>query len=112
MHIDDNYGLNKYILREMKKVFPNQEFIELPFDNSIYNQEYTFKNGLPKIHVHDNKSPQGFGLFINNKLVCFYSYESDLNDGWENRSVHNDPEDIRIKALKMGANIVSIAFGL
>lgn len=110
LHIDDNYGMDEYVRREMKKVFPDSEFVELPFNYPIYNLTYEFKEGLPKVHEHDNKSPQGFGIIIENRLVCFYTYESDLGDGWEDRSVHNDSEDTRQKALKMGANIISYAF--
>lgn len=110
LHIDDNYGLDEYIRREMKKVFPNNEFIELPFDFPIYNMAFPFKNGLPKIHEHDNKSPQGFGIIHEGRLVCFYSYECDLGDGWEDQAVHNDSEETRTKALEMGANIISYAF--
>ena len=111
LYIDDNYGLDEYIRREMKKVFPEQDFIELPFNHEIYKQRFIFTNGLPKIHEHDNKQPQGFGLFIQDRLVCFYTYESDITDGWEDPSVHNDPPEIRRKALEMGANIVSFVFG-
>lgn len=110
IHIDDNYGLDTYIRREMKKVFPNKDFIEIPYSHAIYHSAYDFENGLPKIHEHDNKPPQGFGIFIEDRLVAFYSYESDLGDGWESRAVHNDPEHIRQKALKMGANIVAFVF--
>ncbi len=110
LYIDDNYGLNSYIRREMKKVFPEQEFIELPADHPIYQQKYRFENGLPKIHEHDNKRPQGFGLFIEDRLVCFYTYESDISDGWEDPSVHNDPPNVRKKALQMGANLISYVF--
>ncbi|WP_422356494.1 DUF4159 domain-containing protein [Roseivirga pacifica] len=110
LHIDDNYGLDAYIRLEMKKVFPELEFIELPFDHPIYKQKYTFENGIPKIHEHDNKPPQGFGLIYEGKLVCFYSYETDLGNGWEDQRVHDNPEEVRQKALKMGANIISYAF--
>ncbi len=110
LYIDDNYGLDQYIRREMKKVFPNQEFVELPPDHPIYRQKYHFENGLPKIHEHDNKRPQGFGLFIEGRLACFYTYESDLSDGWEDPSVHNDPPEVRKKALQMGANLISYVF--
>ena len=109
LHIDDNYGLDKFIRVEMKKVFPELEFIELPFTHSIYHQKYDFDNGLPKVHEHDGKSPQGFGLLYRGKLICFYSYESDLGNGWEDQEVYNDPLEIRTKALKMGANIISYA---
>ncbi len=109
LHIDDNYGLDKYIRKEMKKVFPEYEFVELPFDHPIYKQKYPFTNGLPKIHEHDNKPPQGFGIMHQGRLVCFYSYETDLGNGWEDPEVHNDPEDKRQQALKMGANILAYA---
>lgn len=110
LHIDDNYGLDAYVRLEMKKVFPELEFIELPFEHPVYHQKFKFENGLPKIHEHDGKPPQGFGLIYEGKLVCFYSYESDLGNGWENQEVHNDPQEIRIKALQMGANLISYAF--
>jgi hypothetical protein len=109
LHIDDNYGLDQYIRKEMKKVFPEYEFVELPFDHPIYSQKYTFKNGLPKIHEHDNKPPQGFGIIHKGRLVCFYSYETDLGNGWEDAEVHNDPENKRQEALQMGANILAYA---
>lgn len=110
LHIDDNYGLDKFIRLEMKKVFPNLDFVELPFSHPIYHQKYAFPNGLPKVHAHDGKPPQGLGLIYRGRLVCFYSYESDLGNGWENQSVYNNPEEIRQQALKMGANIISYAF--
>lgn len=111
LHIDDNYGMDKFIRREMKKVFPAYDFVELPFSHPIYHQKYDFENGLPKIHEHDKKPPQGFGIIHNNRLVCFYTFECDLGDGWEAPEVHNDPEEVRQKALKMGANMVSYIFG-
>ena len=110
LHIDDNYGLDPYIRLEMKKVFPDKEFIEVPFSHPIYHQKFDFKNGLPKIHEHDGKPAQGFGILHEGKLVCFYSYESDLGNGWEDPSIHNDPEELRLKALRMGANIISYVF--
>jgi len=110
LHIDDNYGLDEFIRREMKKVFPDQEFIELPFSHPIYHQKYHFNQGLPKVHEHDKKPSQGFGLFHDGRLICFYSYESDLGDGWEDPAVHGDSEQIRRAALEMGANIVSFVF--
>lgn len=110
LHIDDNYGLDPYIRREMKKVFPDAEFVEVPFSHPIYHQKYNFNDGLPKIHEHDNKPAQGFGIFVEDELVCFYSYECDLGDGWEDQEVHNDSEDVRKKALQMGANIISFVF--
>ncbi len=110
LHIDDNYGLDIYIRRELKKVFPNQELIELPISHPIFNTAFVFKDGLPKIHEHDGKRPQAFGYFHNGRLICLYTSEADLGDGWENTEVHNDPEEVRIKALKMGANIIKYAF--
>ncbi len=110
LHIDDNYGLDKYIRPEMKKVFPELDFVELPFNHPIYNQKFKFANGLPKIHEHNGKPAQGFGLIYEGKLVCFYSYECDLGNGWEDQSVHGDPEATRQKALQMGANLLTFAF--
>lgn len=110
LHIDDNYGMDPYVRPALKKVFPELELIELPFEHEIYNQKFQFKNGLPKIHKHDDKPPQGFGLFWEGRLVCFYSYESDLGDGWEDQDVHRDAEEIRLQALKMGANIIKYNF--
>jgi len=109
LHIDDNYGLDKFIRLEMKKVFPELDFIELPFNHPIYHQKYKFPNGLPKVHEHDGKPPKGFGILYEGRLVCFYSWECDLGNGWEDQSVYNDPEEVRQKALQMGANIVSYA---
>ncbi|MFK5879714.1 MAG: DUF4159 domain-containing protein [Flavobacteriaceae bacterium] len=110
LHISDNYGLDVYVRREFEKVFPNLEFQEIPYNHPIYHQTFDFENGVPKIHEHENKAPQGFGLFYEGELICFYDFESDLSDGWENEAVHNDPKDIREKALKMGANIIEYAF--
>ena len=110
LHIDDNYGLYKFIRLEMKKVFPELDFVELPPTHPIYHQKFNFPEGLPKIHEHDGKPPQGFGLIYKGRLVSFFSYESDLGNGWEDQSVHNDPEAVRQQALKMGANILSFAF--
>lgn len=110
LHIDDNYGLDKYARREMKKVFPDLDFVELPFSHPIYSEKYSFTKGLPKIHEHDKKPPQGFGLIYEGRLICFYTYECDLGDGWEDPAVHNDSEETRTKALQMGANIVSYVF--
>lgn len=109
LHIDDNYGLDPYIRREMKKVFPESSFIEIPFSHPIYHQEYDFNQGLPKIHEHDNKPPRGFGIFHQGRLVVFYSYEADLGNGWEDQSIYNDPEPIRLQALQMGANLIKYA---
>lgn len=110
LHIDDNYGMDPYVRLAMKKVFPSLEFIELPFEHEVYHQDFDFSDGLPKVHEHDKKPPQGFGLIWEGRLVCFYSYESDLGDGWEDADVHRDPEAIRILALRMGANLIQYAF--
>lgn len=110
LHIDDNYGMQPYISKELKKVFPDQDLIELPSNHDIFNTAYKFPKGLPKIHEHDGKRPQAFGLFYENRLVLLFTFESDLGDGWEDAEIHNDPQDIREKALKMGANIVKYAF--
>lgn len=110
LHVSDNYGMDKFIRTELKKVFPELELVELPFSHSIYHQAYNFDKGLPKIHEHDNKSPKGYGLIYNGRLVCFYDVECDLGDGWESPEIHNDSEETRTKALKMGANIISYAF--
>lgn len=109
LHIDDNYGMDPFIRLEMKKVFPELDFIEVPFTHAIYHQKYDFSKGLPKIHEHDNNSPQGLAILWEGKIVCFYSFESDLGDGWEDQEVHNDPQSVRLKALKMGCNILSYA---
>ncbi|MFN4855090.1 MAG: DUF4159 domain-containing protein [Bacteroidota bacterium] len=106
LHIDDNYGMNEFIRPQMKKVFPECEFVELPFTHPIYHQKYNFPRGLPKIHEHDAKPPQGFGLFYKGRMVCFYSYESDLGDGWESFDVHKDAPEKHEQALKMGVNIL------
>jgi hypothetical protein len=110
LHIDDNYGLDEFIRREMKKVFPEENFAELPPDFPIFHAFYSFTNGLPKIHEHDGKPAQAFGIFLQGRLAVLYTYESDLGDGWEDEAVHNDPESKRIEALKMGANILTYAF--
>ncbi len=110
LEISDNYGLDKYIRREMKKVFPETDFIELPFSHPIYHQIYDFPDGLPKIHKHDGLPAQGFGIFYNGRLVVFYDYQCDLGDGWEDPEVHHDPIEKHIAALKMGANIIQYVF--
>ena len=110
LHISDNYGLDKFIRKELKKVFPKLEFQEIPSNHPSYNQTLKFPNGIPKIHEHDKKSAQGFGLFYEGRLVVFYDYETDLSDGWEDQIIHNNPKDVREKALKMGANIIEYAF--
>ena len=110
LHIDDNYGMKQYIVKELKKVFPNQELKELPSSHEIFKTAFAFPKGLPKIHEHDGKRPQALGLFYENRLVLVFTVESDLGDGWEDQEVHNDPEETRLKALQMGANIVKYAF--
>ncbi len=110
LHVDDNYGLDEYFRREIKKVFPDKKLVELPPNHPIFNQKYLFEEGIPKIHEHDNKPPQAFGIFIEDRLVCLYTYETDLGDGWEDEAVHNDPPEVREKALKMGANIITFVF--
>jgi len=110
LHIDDNYGMDPFVRIAMKEVFPDLEFIEIPFDHPVYHQKFDFNNGVPKIHKHDDKEAVGYGLIWEGRLVCFYSYESDLGDGWEDFEVHKDPEELRIKALRMGCNLVEFAF--
>ena len=110
LHIDDNYGMEPYLRRELEKVFPERPLEELGSDHPIFNQKFKFPEGLPKIHEHDGKRPQAFGIFEKGRLILLYTYECDLGDGWEDPAVHNDPEDIRIKALQMGANIMEYAF--
>jgi hypothetical protein len=107
LHVDDNYGMDKFVRIELKKVFPELELIEVPFTHPIYHQKFDFPNGLPKIHEHDGKPAQGFGLFYEGRLVLYYSYECDLGNGWEDKRIHNDPEEKRQQALQMGANIIS-----
>jgi hypothetical protein len=105
LHVDDNYGMDKYVRMELKKVFPELDLVELPFDHPIYHQQFDFPKGLPKVHEHDKKAPQGLALIWEGRVVCFYTYECDLGDGWEDPQVHNDPEEVRQQALRMGANI-------
>ena len=110
LHVDDNYGMEPYLRRELKKVFPDKELEELGVDHPIFNQQYDFPEGLPKIHEHDGKRPQALGIFHEGRLVLLFSFESDLGDGWEDPTVHNDPQSVRLKALQMGANIIAYAF--
>ena len=110
LHIDDNYGMDQYIRKEIKKIFPNNVLVEIPSSHLIFQKPNSFPNGLPKIHEHDGKRPQAFGIFVSNKLVLLYTYECDLGDGWEDPEVNNDPKEVREKALKMGANIVNYIF--
>ncbi|HEY0670013.1 MAG TPA: DUF4159 domain-containing protein [Sphingobacteriaceae bacterium] len=110
LHIDDNYGLDKFIRPQMKKVFPELEFIELPANHPLYNQKFKFPSGLPKIHEHDGKRPQGFALIYNGRVVCYYTYETDLGNGWEDAGTYaSDTEEARQNALKMGSNLVQYA---
>lgn len=110
LQISDNYGLDKFIRPQLKKVFPELELVELPFDHPVYHQKYNFEKGLPKIHEHENKAPKGYGLIYKGRLVCFYDFECDLGDGWESYEVHKDSQETREKALKMGANIIEYVF--
>ncbi len=105
LHVDDNYGLDKSFRAQVKDLFPDKQLVELPINHPLFSCYYKFKNGLPKIHEHDNKPPKAFGIFHNEKLILLYTYESDLGDGWEDKNVHNNPEHIRLEALKMGTNI-------
>jgi hypothetical protein len=109
LHIDDNYGMDPFVRPALKNVFPELELVELPFNHPIYKQTYVFPSGLPKIHEHDNQPPQGFALIYDGRIVVFYTYECDLGDGWEDQSVHKNPQSIREQALKMGANILEFA---
>ncbi len=109
LHIDDNYGMDEFIRVELKKIFPSQELVELPTNHPIFHQKYNF-NGLPKIHEHDDKRAQAFGIIVEGRLVCLYTYQTDLGDGWEDQAVHNDPTEKRRQALQMGANILMYAF--
>ncbi len=110
LHISDNYGMDKFIRTQLKKVFPELELTELPYSHPIYHQTYQFDKGLPKVHEHDNKAPQGFGLIYEGRLICFYDVECDLGDGWESFDIHKDSPEMHEKALKMGANLISYAF--
>lgn len=109
LYVDDDYGLDEHIKELLGRVFPDEQLLELPFDHPIYSQVFKFETGLPKIHEHDNENPQGFGLFRNGKLVVYYTYESNLGDGWADAEVHNNPSEVREKALKMGVNILVYA---
>ncbi len=110
LFINDDFGIDPFIRKEMKKVFPELDFVELPFSHSIYHQKYNFPNGLPKVHEHDEKIPQGFGLIYEGRLVAFYNFECDLGDGWDD--VHNDTAELRTKALQMGSNVIQFVFGI
>lgn len=110
LHIDDNYGMDQYIRKEIKKLFPNHDLVEIPSNHPIFQKPFVFSSGLPKIHEHDGKRPQAYGIFIANRLALLYTYECDLGDGWEDAEVNNDPIEVRQKALKMGANIINYIF--
>lgn len=110
LYIDDNYGMDEYIRKEIVKIFPNKELKELPANYPMFSYVYKFPKGMPKIHEHDGGRPQAFGIFVEDRLVLLYTFETDLGDGWENPEVHNDPQEIRLKALQMGANIVKYVF--
>ena len=110
LHISDNYGLDKFIRREMKRVFPELDFVELPFDHPIYHQKYNFNNGPAKVHEHDDDPAQGFGLVYEGRLICYYDFECDLGDGWEDPEVHNDSQATRTRSLEMGANMIQYVF--
>ncbi len=110
LHIDDNYGMEPFLRKELVKVFPDKELVELPSTHPIFSSKFNFPNGLPKIHEHDGKRPQALGIIHESRLVLLFTFESDLGDGWENPEVHNDPQEVRTKALRMGANIIKYAF--
>ena len=110
LHVDDNYGMDEFFRREIKKVFPEKNLVIINSGHPIFNQSFSFPNGLPKIHIHDAKPAQALGIFDNGRLLCLYTYESDLSDGWEDPEVHNDSYETRIKALKMGSNIIEYVF--
>ncbi|MCB0442526.1 MAG: DUF4159 domain-containing protein [Flavobacterium sp.] len=110
LHIDDNYGMDKYIRKEIKKIFPNNELVEIPSNHKIFQTPYSFPNGIPKIHEHDKQKPQALGIFIDGRLALVYTFETDLGDGWEDEEVHNNPKEVREKALKMGANLMYYVF--
>ena len=110
LHVDDNYGLDEFFRKEITKVFPNKKLILINSNHIIFNQSFKFPNGLPKIHIHDAKPSEAYGIFDNGRLICLYTYESDLSDGWEDSEVHNDSEETRLKALKMGSNIIEYVF--
>jgi hypothetical protein len=110
IHVDDNYGMDPYIRPILNKLLENTTLVELPFSHEIYSSYFTFKNGLPKIHEHDDKAPKAYGLIWEGRLVALYTYECDLGDGWEDPNVHKDPEALRQLAFQMGANIIKYVF--
>ena len=110
LHVDDNYGMKDYVMSQMQKVFPELQWVELPYSHEIFKKPYHFPDGLPKIHEHDNKPPQAFAMIYDGRMICLLTYECDLGDGWEDQRVHYDSDEARLKALKMGANIIRYAF--
>ena len=110
LHIDDNYGMRPYVIKALEKVFPDKQMTEIPLSHPIYNNVYPFPKGVPKIHEHDGLAPKALGYFHESKLILLFTYESDIGDGWEDKNIHNDPDEVRLKALKMGANIIQYAF--
>jgi hypothetical protein len=110
LHIDDNYGMDEFIRKEIKKLMPNNALVEIPANHSIFQKPYSFPSGIPKIHEHDGKRPEALGIFVDSRLVLLYTFQTDLGDGWEDAEVHNDPAEVRLKALKMGANILNYIF--
>jgi hypothetical protein len=110
LSVNDSYGMDRFVRPQLKELFPDEELVEIPHDHPVYHQTYSFPEGVPKIHEHDGKPPQGFGIFYEGRLVVFYNYEADIGDGWEDAEVHGDPEHIRLKALQMGANLIEYAF--
>lgn len=110
LFIDDDFGIDPFIRPVLKKIFPQSDLKEVPFNHPIYHQKYDFPRGLPKVHKHNDKPTQGFGIFNQGRMVCFYSFESNISDGWESPEVHKDDPAIRQAALKMGANIIQFAF--
>lgn len=110
LHIDDNYGMDQYVRREIKRLFPDTDLIEIPANHPIFQKPFAFAGGIPKIHEHDGKAPKALGIFVEKRLVLLYTSETDLGDGWEDPEVHNDPPEVREKALRMGANIINYIF--
>ena len=110
LHIDDNYGMDEYLRKELVKVFPDKKLEEISKNHPLFNKPFPFPSGLPKIHEHNRNRPQAFAIYVEERIVLLYTYESDLGDGWENSEIHNDPQEIRLKALRMGANIINYAF--
>ena len=111
LHISDNYGMDPYVRPEFSKIFPDLNWVEIPFDHPVYHQQFNFEDGLPKVHQHDDLPPRGYGIFHEGRLVCFYDFECDLGDGWEDYQVHKDSDEIRLLALQMGANLIQFSMG-